>query len=110
MLRDRGRMKWTSMMLPEHVGMLREWEKEESHEAKRILDEQQLEEMNEVMAEAMAEGKDVVISYYEKRHYQLLTGKIHHYNELAQKLHIVDSAGQVRYIQIEDIGSVSLDG
>lgn len=28
-LRDRGNMKWTAMMLPEHVKMLKEWGEEE---------------------------------------------------------------------------------
>ena len=27
--RDRGRIKWTAMMLPEHVSALREWQEED---------------------------------------------------------------------------------
>ena len=29
MIHDRGRMKWVSMMLPEHVRLLREWAQED---------------------------------------------------------------------------------
>ena len=35
MIRDRGRMKWVSMMLPEHVRVLREWAEEKRMKRKR---------------------------------------------------------------------------
>ena len=53
MIRDRGRIKWTSMMLPEHVKMLREWVQEDEYEQEKVLDEQQLEQMNETILGAM---------------------------------------------------------
>lgn len=108
MIRDRGRIKWTSMMLPEHVKMLRDWVVEDGHETKRILDEQQLEEMNVVMGEAMEERKDVTIAHYEGKRYQLLIGRIHYYNELTQKLHIVDRFQQAHYIKLSDIADVRI--
>ncbi|TKH07243.1 YolD-like family protein [Peribacillus simplex] len=108
MIRDRGRIKWTSMMLPEHVKMLRDWVVEDGYETKRILDEQQLEEMNAVMGEAMEERKDVTIVHYEGNQYQLLIGRIHYYNELTQKLHIVDRFQQAHYIRLSDIADVRI--
>ncbi|MGE7905585.1 YolD-like family protein [Peribacillus sp. NPDC094092] len=108
MIRDRGRIKWTSMMLPEHVKMLRDWVVEDGYETKRILDEQQLEEMNAVMGEAMEERKDVTIAHYEGKRYQLLIGRIHYYNESTQKLHIVDRFQQVHYIRLTDIADVRI--
>lgn len=108
MIRDRGRIKWTSMMLPEHVKMLRDWVGEDSHETKRILDEQQFEEMNAVMGEAMEEGKEVSIAHYDRNRYQLLIGKIHYYNESLQKLHVIDHFQQPHYIQLANIADVRL--
>ncbi len=29
MIRDRGNIKWTAMMLPEHVKLLREWQEQD---------------------------------------------------------------------------------
>ena len=100
MLKDRGRMKWTAMMLPEHVAMLREWAHEDSYESERLLDEQQLEEMNMTMGEALETGKTVTITYYEQRRYQLLIGTIHYYNETQQKLHVIDRFEQPHYIAL----------
>ncbi len=45
MIRDRGRIKWTSLMLPEHVKMLRDWANEDMWEKTKEIDEQKLEEM-----------------------------------------------------------------
>lgn len=32
MLNDRGNMKWTALMLPEHLVQLKEWKKEQFYE------------------------------------------------------------------------------
>lgn len=42
-IKDRGRIKWTAMMLPEHVQMLREWQQEDRYNVKPCLDEFDLE-------------------------------------------------------------------
>jgi hypothetical protein len=106
MIRDRGRIKWTSMMLPEHVKMLRDWAKEDSYEQRKELDEQQLEELNMTIREAMETGADVTITHYEKNRHQLLIGKIHYYNDYEQKLHVVDRFEEAHYIRVANIADV----
>lgn len=71
-------------MLPEHVKLLRDWAKEDMYENKMEPDEQQLEVMNEVMAEAMEFGKSVAITYYRGRRYQIVIGTIHYWDEIAK--------------------------
>ncbi|WP_082234583.1 YolD-like family protein [Halobacillus massiliensis] len=41
---DRGTIKWTSLILPEHVEMVQEIFKEQEREEKLQLDEQQLQD------------------------------------------------------------------
>ncbi|RLQ90654.1 YolD-like family protein [Falsibacillus albus] len=103
MIRDRGRIKWTSMMLPEHVKMLRDWAKEDSFKEKVELDEQQLEEMNEIAAQAMEDRKKVVITYYRLKQYELLIGYIHYYDALQKRLHVVDTFDDPQYVSMENI-------
>jgi len=51
---DRGSIKWTSLMLPEHVKELRKYLNEEYYNIPEpTIDEQQLEEMNELVMVAM---------------------------------------------------------
>jgi cell division inhibitor SulA len=108
MIRDRGKIKWTSMMLPEHVKLLREWVKEDGYEQKREMDEQQLELMNEVLSEAVEFDQFVTITHYRNRNYEIVIGKIHYWDELQQRLHIVDRFGEVHRIPVTDIADIRL--
>lgn len=106
MIRDRGKIKWTSMMLPEHVKLLRDWAYEDTFEQRVELDEQQLEEMNHAIAEAMECQTLVAITYYENKRHQLAVGYIHYYDEWKKTLHIIDQFQAVHYIMLVDIVDV----
>lgn len=45
--RDRGKIKWTALMLPEHVGLLREWQAEDDYVERPELSEWDLESIQE---------------------------------------------------------------
>lgn len=49
MLHDRGNMKWTSMMLPEHLVEIKKWKKEQHFDKKRELTEWELEEIEQTI-------------------------------------------------------------
>ncbi|WP_147533866.1 YolD-like family protein [Bacillus marasmi] len=106
MIRDRGRIKWTSMMLPEHVKMLRDWVKEDSFEYRKQLDEQQLEQMNDTISSAMEFDQLVTITHYHSHQYELVIGKIHYWDGLGQRLHIVDRFEEIHQIKLNDIYDV----
>ncbi|WP_036832812.1 YolD-like family protein [Pontibacillus litoralis] len=58
-LKDRGTIKWTSLMLPEHVSMLRNiWEEEQQHPLPSF-DEQKLAEMNHTIMSAYHQQQSV---------------------------------------------------
>jgi hypothetical protein len=108
MIRDRGKMKWTSMMLPEHVKLLRDWAKEDAYEKVREIDEQYLEVMNETISEAMEFGSSMTITHYQHKKYELVIGHIHYWDEINGKLHIVDRFGEVHRIPLSSIADVRL--
>lgn len=108
MIRDRGRIKWTSMMLPEHVKMLRDWAQEDQYEKEKQLDEQQLEQLNETILEAMEYNRLVSISYFRHSKYELVIGKVHYWDELGEKLHIIDRFEEIHLIEISAIADVRL--
>ncbi|WP_079516336.1 YolD-like family protein [Rossellomorea marisflavi] len=109
MIRDRGKIKWTSMMLPEHVKMLRDWAEEDSFEKRRELDEQEFEMMNEVVTEAMEYSRSVMITHYERKQHRLLIGEIQHADSLEGKLRVVDCFGEVHAIRLADIADIRID-
>ena len=110
MIRDRGRIKWTSMMLPEHVKMLRDWSKEDEQEEEKELDEQQLELMNEVILEAMELNKTVAITYYRQHKYELVVGSIHYWGQMENKLRVVDRFKELHLIELSCIADVRIVG
>ena len=103
MIKDRGKMKWVSMMLPEHVQMLREWADEDLNKELIVLDEQQIEEMNHIIAEAMEHQLLVAISYYHQKRYHVMMGHIHYYDEWKKQLNVIDRFDEAQYIKLADI-------
>ncbi|MFX3674835.1 MAG: YolD-like family protein [Paenisporosarcina sp.] len=78
MLRDRGRIKWTAMMLPEHVRLLREWQEEEGHTKSVEVDEQQFEEWHYIISEAMADHRPLLIRFSNRTTTEEVLGYVHH--------------------------------
>ncbi|MFS0643929.1 YolD-like family protein [Siminovitchia sp. 179-K 8D1 HS] len=110
MIRDRGNIKWNSLMLPEHVKMLREWAQEDTWDEKKELDEQKLEQLNEVAEEAMKLGKEVNITYFSHHHTQQLSGRIHCFDPMKKEFRIVARSGRVHHISIEQIEHIGIIG
>lgn len=106
MIRDRGRIKWTAMMLPEHVKLLRDWAREDGYEQKRELDEQKLDSMNELIIEAIELKKSLAITHYRQKNYELLVGNIHSWDEITQRLHVIDRFGEIHRIDIVNVADV----
>lgn len=103
MIRDRGRIKWVSMMLPEHVKLLREYNESLDKIEKPVLDEQKYEEFNEVVCGAMEEKFTLQFTYYQKGEMKQLVGNIHYVDYLKGELHIIDNLDEKQILKLEDI-------
>ncbi|MBS4176427.1 YolD-like family protein [Lederbergia citrea] len=108
MIRDRGRIKWNSLMLPEHVKMLRGWADEDTEEQQKQLDEQKLEWLNETAREAMAFEKEVIINHFANNHYEKMEGRIRCFDALQKEFRIVDRTGDIKRISVENIEQMIL--
>lgn len=93
-------------MLPEHVKILRDWAKEDEFETKEEIDEQQLEQMNEVICDAMAYGATICITYFEGTKHHTVTGMVHYVDQIQQKLRIITNEGIRKQVPIQSITDV----
>lgn len=93
---DRGSIKWTAMMLPEHIQMLNKMWKDKERKAKPMLDEQELEEINMKLQLAIHHHLPVQIKYYSDYDYKVIKGKI-------KKIDLAD-----KYIQLDDYTKIGL--
>lgn len=105
MIKDRGMIKWTSLMLPEHVNRLKElWEEDEQLHLP-ILDEQQLAEMNDLLYQAYEQQLTVRVTWHDtlKKHFSL--GKITsvHLDEQTIDLQTTDREQKIPTINILNI-------
>ncbi|RXZ00846.1 YolD-like family protein [Fictibacillus sp. S7] len=105
-IRDRGAIKWTAMMLPEHVKKLREFDWDQNKKVKPELDEQQLELIEETICEAMAEDLFLCITYFKHDDFHLLIGKVHYVDTYKRELRIVDYHNELYKIKLDDLVDV----
>ncbi|TWL46206.1 hypothetical protein CHCC15543_4477 [Bacillus licheniformis] len=115
-LKDRGTIKWTSMMLPEHVSLLRELENNHNKVKRPTLDMAQIEDMERDISEAMEFNSTVQFSIFKSLPFLngpdtgeiiQIEGHIHYINQICKVFHVVDSKGDTHLIKFEDVIGVS---
>jgi hypothetical protein len=101
-------MKWTAMMLPEHVKMLRNEFIEFDKVDKPTLDEHQLEEINSTILEAMEFNNELVFTYFDNGDMKLYIGHVHYIDGLKKELRLVDRHSDVFFIKFHNILKVDV--
>ncbi|MBS4747566.1 YolD-like family protein [Bacillus altitudinis] len=107
MLRDRGTIKWTAMMLPEHVARLKHDLAETKKIDKPIIDEQQAEEFESTIAYAMSVNKPLNFSIFDLGVVNQLKGFTQYINYEKKMLHIKDMSDDIHFVLLDDIVGVS---
>ncbi|MEC1406945.1 YolD-like family protein [Bacillus halotolerans] len=107
MLRDRGAIKWTSMMLPEHLTQLKQDLIDVSKIEKPSLDDQQIEEMDILVSEALEFNKELIFKLFKNGYVENVTGRVHYINFEQQKLHVKDQNDNTVYINMNNIIGVT---
>jgi len=107
MIRDRGTKKWVSLMLPEHVKMLREYNANYNKIPKPSLDEQKDEQFNEIVSEAMEMNNTLEFAYYFQGDIRQYIGNIHYFDVLKNELRIIDQRAEKHFLKLENIMGIS---
>lgn len=105
MLKDRGTIKWTSLMLPEHVQLLKDLWKEDKIKKRPIIDDQTLDMMNEQLINAYVHKQLVRITFSHNGHEQSVCGTIITLDKYSQSI-ILQSKLDKRMILCKDIISI----
>lgn len=116
-LKDRGTIKWTAMMPPEHVSLLRELESNHNRVKRPVLDMAQIENMERVICEAMEYNTPVQFAVFKPAPFLngadtgeivQIEGHIHYINQIRKVFHVVDSKGDTNIIKFEDVVGVEM--
>ncbi|GLO65098.1 MULTISPECIES: YolD-like family protein [Oceanobacillus] len=87
---DRGTIKWTAMMMPEHVELLNQLKEKQNRKQKPILDEQQLEENGFQLMMAHKDNLLISIKYYANYDYHNIKGYVDRINYQDKYVSVVE--------------------
>jgi len=101
---DRGTKKWVSLMLPEHVEMLKEVFVE--YKEKPILDEQQMIEIDQKLKYALKEKVEIEMTYYKRGTFKKVNGRLQSIDQWCGYIVLFNECGH--RISLGDIVQVEL--
>lgn len=107
MIRDRGNIKWTAMMLPEHVRMLKDWQEKNEKVEKPQLDNYELELISYEITRAYKMKSTIKLSYWREGIVKDDYGIISTIDNATKSLVLDDSFKTNRYT-FDEIVAVSL--
>ncbi|MFC0014435.1 MULTISPECIES: YolD-like family protein [Allobacillus] len=93
MHKDRGTMKWSSLMLPEHVEILQGLWQEDRYEKKPTVDEQQIEWNEQLLQQAYINQSLIQVTHYDAGAY---------YKELLRVMYMEPSTRSIRFTDQQD--------
>jgi hypothetical protein len=109
-IRDRGRIKWTSMMLPEHVKDLRNMWGEFDRESKPVIDSFTLSENEERIHYAMEYNLSLKFKVWQEfaGKCETFIGRVHHISEKTKVLKVECEDESFETVQFDDIVTVEV--
>ncbi len=106
MIKDRGTKKWTAMMLPEHVKLLKDMEIDFNRVKKPNIDEQGWEQINETLHIAIEYNLPLIFTLWIDGFFEEIEGAVHFIDLINRKIHVVDLSGDVHKIKFNAIAEV----
>lgn len=107
MIRDRGNIKWTAMMLSEHVAELRRWQEEDHYEERPKLDDFDLQAIQHEIEVAQKRECEVHVKLWGKGKSVLYMGVISEINVDSMWITVDSPFGRDR-MPVEDIIDVQI--
>lgn len=106
MIKDRGTIKWTSMMLPEHVQSLKNALVDEQRIEQPILDEQAIEEFELIICEAMESNETLNVEVFDNGFTNTLRGTVHYINTMKSQIILQDDKGYFHHIPFSNLVNI----
>ncbi len=109
MMKDRGLIKWSVFMTPEHNRLLEDWYSEDGYEERIELSEEQIEEIEQTVHEALMSQIAILIEYYQPAThvYGQVCCKVLSCDGIDQTLRVINqTTGNKETINLHDIHKV----
>ncbi|WP_284140085.1 MULTISPECIES: YolD-like family protein [unclassified Virgibacillus] len=106
MPKDRGNIKWISLMLPEHVVLLKEMWNEDNKRKPPVLDIQEAELINRELVAAIKNNCPVTVSFYDNGIVNVHEGLVQ-WDGYSSYIHLQINNGHAKKIAFQQITSVN---
>ncbi|MGV3464302.1 MAG: YolD-like family protein [Heyndrickxia sp.] len=108
MIRDRGNKKWVSLMLPEHVKMLKDMSVDLKRQNKPVLDEYQIQEFEERIKYAQEFKLPLEFFLFENGFIKNTVGRVMKMDPLEKKIKIKTVNDNVEFVYFNEIINVQI--
>lgn len=108
MIQDRGNIKWGSLMLPEHLEILREYKQTENVEPPGELTDWELEELQQTINQAINQQLDVKLNVYMDGKKTQWAGIIKSINFNTNEL-ILETLIKTKRVPLQNVQSAQLE-
>jgi len=110
-IKDRGNIKWTSLMLVEHRKKLEKLKKSENNKEKPELAKDELKRLDFLLKKALNENLKIKVTYYYKNDFHQWKGEIEKIDSISKQ--IILSSDEKKEdkkfkIELEDITNIEL--
>jgi len=107
MINDRGNIKWTSLMLPEHLVEIKKWKNEQYYDTKRELAEWEIEEIDQIVQRAFKAKDQIKLILWSNNKLQDVIGKVTGVDVFKKEL-LFETETVIKRITIDQIQKVTL--
>jgi len=105
-IRDRGNIKWTAIMLPEHVAAVKQELINLEKVKQPILDEDRLTEIEMLIHEAMEYNLQLEFKLFKKGYIESIIGHTHFIDYIRKEFRIKDRDDLIHNISFQKIVDV----
>jgi len=105
-IRDRGNIKWTAIMLPEHVAAVKQEVINLEKVKQPILDEDRLTEIEMLIHEAMEYNLQLEFKLFKKGYIESIIGHTHFIDYIRKEFRIKDKDDSIHNISFQKIVDV----
>jgi len=102
MLKDRGNMKWTAMMLPEHLVEIKKWKQEQFYDKKRELTEWEFEEIEQTIQRSFKQQTNIKLSLWSSNKLHEVIGVITGVDAFKKEM-LLETDFTIKRIRFEEV-------
>lgn len=107
-IHERGTMKWTSLMMPEHIAMLQKSMAKQYDVPQPVLSEDQRNDIERTLQEASEYKSQVTVTYWGNNRMHTLVGVIERINPNMRRIELRDKEGDLNFVGFSFITDIEI--